>query len=302
MKTVKKPAIKVTSTRLKTYLDAKKNDSVLIGAVDQWLQLQTDDRDATVIHPSEMSQKDWCPRATYLRLIGRTARPVPVTLKSNLIFGEGHDIHTKWQTWLAGMGILWGRWKCQVCGEVRYCWADEIGGYCPSIKIAMLGDPPNYHIWEYKEVPLDLSTHRIEGHADGIVNPTSDESLLLEIKSIGPGTMRSLDLLAEDEPDFMSSDKFSKISRPMNSHFLQTQIYLRLSEKWKAEVGPVTRACIIYEHKADQQFREFIVTRNDKWTDPVFETAMDIVWAIDNGRTILCPFSGCAKCIALEEV
>jgi hypothetical protein len=156
------------------------------------------------------------------------------------------------------------------------------------------------HNWRYREVPLELDSHRIGGHADGIINPTSDESLLLEIKSIGPGTLRALDLLAEHEADDISSDRFSKITRPAAAHFRQTQIYMRLSENWKTLVGPIDRACIVYEHKADQQVREFIITRNDRWTDPLFDTAMDIVWALDKGRDVKCPYSGCARCKAFE--
>jgi hypothetical protein len=141
----------------------------------------------------------------------------------------------------------------------------------------------------------------IGGHADGIINPTGDEPLIMENKSVGPGTLRMMSLLMDEESDDLSSDRFSKITRPMRSHLLQVQIYLRLSEQWKEEVGPIRRAVVIYEHKADQKVREFVIERNDSWTDPLFDTATDIAWAISKGREVKCPDGGCAKCRAFEE-
>lgn len=296
MPTVKraiKRTAKVDDSRLKIYLDATKHDSVLLGPVDRWLQLQPNDRDATVIHPSEMVSKDWCPRATWHRLMGKAVPIAPVALRPNLIFETGHDTHHKWQRWATHMGILWGKWYCPACDQSVLGWSNEI-------QMTGCRTWNGTHLWVYKEVPLALDSHKIGGHADGIVNPTGDESVLLEVKTIGPGTMRLLDLLAEHESDDISSDRFSKITRPAPSHFRQTQIYLRLSEKWKEYVGPVNRAVIVYEHKADQQVREFVITRNDKYTDPLFETAMDIVWAIDKDREVACPHGGCAKCQAFE--
>ena len=85
-----------------------------------------------------------------------------------------------------------------------------------------------------------------------------------------------------------AADKFSRITRPAKSHFIQTQIYLRLLEEHEGMIGEVRRAVIIYEQKADQQYKEFVVSRLDKWTDDLFETAKDIAWALDNDREIVC--------------
>ena len=290
----KAPVRKIEDKRLKAYLDATKNDSILLGAVDRHLQLVHDDRDATVIHPSEMSSRGWCARATWHRLMGHPLlKPEPLTLRPNLIFEEGREIHKKWQRWLTDMGIIWGRWVCVICETEVYAWASDLEpGSCPA--------HGGRHYWEYKEVPLEDPTCRIGGHADGIVRP-GGESILLEVKSIGPGTMRKLDLLAEHESDDISSDRFSKISRPARAHLLQTQMYLRLAEQWESVVGKVQRAVVIYEHKSDQQIREFVVTRNDRWIEPLLSTAADIVWAINRERNVPCPHGGCPKCKAYEE-
>lgn len=290
----KKPKT-IPSEKMRTYLDSMKHDSILIGPVDRHLQLKTDYRDPSVIHPSEMASSTWCPRATWHRLLGHDKPSETHRLRTNLIFATGDDTHEKWQRWTREMGILWGKWVCVQCGLEVLDWSNALEGTCP----VMVGDRP--HWWKYREVPLGDTVYNVWGHADGVINPTTDESLVMEVKSVGPGTIRKLDLMSDDESDDMSSTKFSKISRPENNHFRQLQIYLRLAEMHQVEVGPIQRGVFIYEHKADQQIREFVVTRNDRWTDPLFDTAMDVVWAVDRDREIKCPYGGCGQCRAYEK-
>jgi hypothetical protein len=287
------PKKTVTSDRLKVYLDAKKNDSLLIGDVDRWLQKQPNDRDYTYLHPSDMARPDFCARAAWFEALGHARPKEAVPLRSNLIFAEGHDIHAKWQRWCCDMGILFGAWECVVCEAEFIGWSNELPVIAASGCAA--------HRWTYREVPLADDGLNIRGHADGIINPTGDEPLLLEVKSVGPGTMRQLGLLSEDEADEKSSAMFSRITHPAKSHIIQTQIYMRLARQWWSQVGPITRAVIVYEHKADQQVREFVITYSDRWTDELFDTAKDIQWAIDNEQVILCARRGCQRCKPYEE-
>lgn len=284
---------KISDPTLKTYLDATKAPSLLVGKVDRFLQTQEGDRDQTVIHPSETVQWDWCPRATWHRLRGDTmAAAAPHSLKTMSIFEEGHDIHGKWQRWLQRMGILWGQWWCSSCGQTPMCWSSEL-----DVK-GCSWSYDNRHRWHYREVPFDWPSHRIKGHADGVVD-IDGEPVLLEVKSLGPGTLRKLHLIPDDGTD--GTDQFGKISHPAKSHFLQTEMYLRLVEQYEEILGEVRRAVIIYEQKADQQYKEFVVTRLDKWSEPMMSTALDIVWALDNGREMACPHSGCKYCKAYES-
>lgn len=287
---------KVVDPKLKRYLDAAKYETLVVGAVDRYIQRRTSDRDQTVIHPSEMVQWDWCPRATWLRLKTSIHTPEALTLRPALIFAEGDTIHEKWQRWLREMGVLWGRWECPACETVALSWSSDLDALFKCYQTAS-----GKHLWKYKEVPFDDPAYRIKGHADGVVRTTGGEVVLIEIKSIGPGTLRMLELLPEGSSDDEGSDKFSKITRPLRSHFIQTQVYLRLLEQYEELIGEISRAVIIYEYKADQQYKEFAISRLDKWTDELFETAKDIVWALDNDREIKCPHGGCKQCRAYEE-
>lgn len=290
---------KPTDPRLKTYLDATKHKTVLLGPVDQYLQLRPRDfRRSDIFHPSEMARSDWCHRADWYRLTGHTAPRESLRLRPNLIFEEGHNIHTKWQRWFREMGILWGRWECLVCHHSVFAWSNELPvEECPKI----VAIPRQGHHYVYKEVPFDHPTLRIGGHADGIVNPTLNEPLLIEIKSIGPGTLRALDVMADDDSDQDAWQYFAKVNRPLKSHVIQTMIYLRLSEQYRNDIGRVSRGVIIYESKADQQAREFVVTADPQWTDPIFDAVGDILWAIGRGRDVPCNHGGCARCAAYEK-
>lgn len=285
-----------TNPRLKAYLEAGKNETILLGPVARYLQTRPDPR-PNVIHPSEMAKAEWCPRATWHRLMEHpvTKEVAPHALRSNLIFAEGHEIHYKWQTWLREMGILWGRWECLVCGKERWDWADNV---VPGVGCGGIAAP---HMWRYREVPVGNADLLMAGHGDGVVNPTAEENLFLEAKSIGPGTMRKLELIEHDED---SSSQFSKITRPLGDHFRQTQIYLRLFNEDTSMIdrlGRIDRGIVLYEHKADQQVREFPIVYNPRWTDDLFDVAADVAWAVNNDRDMGCPYGGCSQCKIYEE-
>lgn len=278
---------------MQNYLDTKKHDTVLLGAVDRHIQMLPNDRNALVIHPSEMCKPDWCPRATWHRLLGHAQKEQPaVPLKLSLIFETGTRSGEKWQQWTKDMGILWGRWVCRLCEQERFEWSSELGGNCSALLF------PGPHYWRYCEVPLVHG--KIAGHADGIVNPTGDESLIMENKTIGPGTLRLLDLVPADHSDDTAHGMFGKITKILPSHFYQTQIYLRMAQSLTEVVGPIQRGVVVYEYKADQQVREFVIEYDPRWTDHLWEVAADIEWAISKDREIKCPRGGCAQCHAYE--
>jgi hypothetical protein len=247
-----------------------------------------------VIHPSEMAKPDWCPRATWHRLVGHTPKekpPVPLAL--SMIFEVGTESGKKWQRWTGGMGILWGKWTCKVCDNSVFAWSDELSGDCPG----RVGSKT--HLWRYREVPLSLG--KIGGHADGLINPTGNENYIMENKTIGPGTLRMLRVLDEDEHDELAPERFGRITTPLPSHFRQTQIYIRLAEQYESEVGPIRRGVIVYENKADQKVREFVIEYDPRWTDHLWDTVSDIEWSLLKDREVKCPYGGCSQCREYEE-
>ena len=275
---------------LKKLVDVGKQDTRVIGSVERWLLSQPKDtsRATDVIHPSAMVKKDWCHRAEYYTLQG--AEPAPskyaVSMKQLLVFEEGHRIHARWQKWFQNMGKLYGQWKCLECGLIEWGVSAEmephIDGCGPVV---------------YDEVPVHSSVHGIAGHADGWLKEFGDD-LLLEIKSVGEGTIRWEDpqFLREHDNDFKKA--WAALKQPFPVHIGQAQVYMKLLELMDPENYP-KEAVFIYESKVDQQVKEFVVPKSDFGITPLFEAAERIMTAIDKQQPPMCninPQGTCSKC------
>lgn len=265
----------------------KKYETLVVGPVGEHLlakRLRPTGRREDVLHPSEMAKADWCPRQTYYRLAGTPATSDGEKFSDQLerIFEEGHDIHAKWQNWLAEMGRLWGRWECAQKHYEVYATSDGVMA-CPQCALPLL----------YKEVPLEAEErYRIAGHADGAME---DVAAILEIKSIGLGTLRMEEpsLLRDHQVETTDGKKvydldglWKGIRRPLRSHLRQTNIYLALAK----EMGlPFDRVIFIYEYKATQAVKEFVVKYSPTIAEPLLDQALDVKYHISKGTPPLRP-------------
>jgi hypothetical protein len=221
------------------------------------------DRDMSFVHPSEMVKADWCPRRPYFRITGEDAKNVkPIGFQLANVFAEGHAIHRRWQSWLRDMGILWGKWKCMSCDDVFFALSPDTcrcGG-----KV------------EYREVPLYSEKHHIIGHADGAVLCEDGVVRLIEIKSVGIGTIRfeAPSLFKQ----FTSGDRtldelWSAISRPLPSHLKQGNLYLSLASECHEYLKDTDEIIFLYEWKPTQAAREFKVKYNPDLVSSLLEDA-----------------------------
>lgn len=274
---------------LREYLDTAKSESRMIGPVERHMLTRPLDtsRRLDVLHPSEMIKDDWCHRASCYLLMGRKpANPERPNLRLESIFHTGHDVHHKWQGWLREMGVLYGAWKVPTRQRL---WA-------------LSADVPSSA--EYAEVPLHDESLRIAGHSDGWVKGLG-EDFLIEIKSIGPGTIRTeAPGLFEQGSDLATA--WRNIRKPFRSHLKQGKLYLALGQRM-ADVGIFesfpSEIVFIYDLKADQSYKEFSVYYEDGECADVFAAAADIVAAVASGEVLECNIAsnGCKKCKALEE-
>lgn len=272
------------SKELKSFLDAGKRETRLMGAVERHILSQPfEERSQDHIHPSDIIKTEWCALAQYHALKGNyiETREKP-TLRTRRIFDTGHDTHARWQEYLRRMGVLYG------------LWADETGqGWNISSDA--------YDTAEYLEVPLRSDKHMMRGHADGWVKGLGDD-FLIEIKTIGPGGIRleAPALFAQAENDLDKA--WRNIKYPFRSHMLQGQVYLHLAHLM-VEEGLLTSApediVFIYELKANQDYREFVVKYNPEFTKEIFDKALDVTWAVENNRPPMCSIDtvkGCKRC------
>lgn len=237
---------------LEEFLKTRKRPTVLLGPLERALMLQqrSSDRRTDVLHPSEITEADWCIRQSWFLLRGAEKPAERLGLRTRSIFAEGHAIHAKWQSWLEDAGFLLGEWECPACADAW--WGTPEGGCgCGG--------------HTYKEVPVVDDDLHVLGHADGWVRVPDQPDALLEIKSIGIGTIRSMG--GRISGGLASS--FGMIDRPYSPHVRQAMFYLyilrRMYEKGLIEDVPPERIVFIYECKEDQAAKEFVVEYDEEW-------------------------------------
>ena len=272
------------------FLDAKKTSARLIGDIERHLQKRpVGDRSTLVLHPSEIIKKDFCHRASYFLLSGRTKIAEKPALRLQSIFDEGHAIHAKWQRWFQEMGVIHGKFKCDVCDHVTWGTSPSECEVCQA---------PAYKL-VYDEVTLHDDALRIKGHTDGWIKGLGDDCLI-EIKSIGPGTILSAapQLFVEDS-DVMKA--WNNIRRPFPDHIMQGQVYLELMQRMGNDINEIV---FIYELKADQSYKEFSVKRDFELVRHIFDKADTIVAAVEAKIAPDCnnnPGGTCKQCAPYKE-
>ena len=269
------------ATDLQRFLDAKKTSTRLLGDVERYiLKRPREKRRTDVLHPSEIIKSDWCMRYSYYLLNGGEPKIEKPGLRLQNIFDEGHAIHHKWQKRFQEMGVLYGKWHSP---------KDESDIWATSSEL-------KDDSYEYKEVPLKDDSLRLHGHSDGWIKGIG-EDCLIEIKSIGAGTLRyeAPELLYEADGDVTKAWK--NIRRPFRSHLLQGQVYLELAYRMFGDKAP-KEIVFLYELKADQDYKEFTVKADFEIISRVFFMAEKLIKNVEDGIMPPCNISveGCKLC------
>jgi hypothetical protein len=277
---------------LQDFVKAGKLRTRVIGSVERHVLAspRDDDRKHNVLHPSEMAGSDWCYRASYFQLLGHPPAARSYSFQLLSVFEEGHAIHAKWQKWFHEMGNLYGVYQCISCGVKAWGTGKDACSDCEGLD------------WSYKEVPLYYAPLRISGHSDGWLKGFGNP-LMLEIKSVGAGTLRYEipEVFKENGNDFEKTWK--SVKEPFMKHITQVQIYMKLAELLKYPDVP-QEAVLIYESKANQEVKEFVVPKSDFGITQLFEAAQMICDAVDKGTPPVCNIkaNGCKKCEGYTDV
>jgi len=279
----------VVKNDLTKFLDMKKVDTRLIGDIERHLMRRPEDsRDSTVLHPSEMIKADWCYKYSYYLLNGGEKKTKKPALFLQVIFDEGHFIHSKWQTWFQEMGVLFGNFKCDACEHTTW----GVSPNCEKCNSARV---------RYSEVTLFDDSLMIKGHTDGWIKGIGNDCLI-EIKSIGPGTIRfeAPELIYDAGGDVEKAWK--NIRRPFRSHVLQGQMYLELAKRMYGSDAP-TELVFLYELKLDQKYKEFVVKSDFDIVERFFIAAEKVVQAVKDQVEPRCNINpdGCNFCLSIGD-
>ena len=283
------------SSSLQKYLATKKVETRLVGPIERYLLSRPRDtsRRRDVIHPSALCKKDYCARWQYFEILGEAAREDAPNLRLQSIFDEGHAIHHKWQNWIRGMGNLYGKWMCRACHTTFWATSPFKCEACPSDDLL-----------EYREVPLVDDDLMIAGHADGWVKGI-DADYLIEIKSVGSGTIRMENpSLFKDGADL--SQAWRNIRRPFPTYVRQALLYIEIGHRMVAN-GLLDsfpeEVVILMELKADQSYKEFVVKRDPEVVKDMLDMAYDIARAVRTETPPPCSvgLDGCKACEPFKE-
>ena len=156
---------------------------------------------------------------------------------------------------------------------------------------------------KYAEVPLSHDRLRFGGHADGWLIGYNDP-LLLEVKSVGEGTIRweAPEMLYENNNDWMKA--WDQLTMPFTSHIMQAQIYLKLLEIIHNEdpypYEPPKEILFLYENKSNQTQKEFVIPKSDFGIKEKFEAVDRILECIERGQAPACNVKGHELCKSCE--
>lgn len=231
-------------------------------------EIRDGQRDFKHLHPSELSKKDWCPRASWYTITADEKPPIkPMSYQRLNIFAEGHAIHAKWQKWMWEAGVLEGRWYCRNCG---HRWWDVSPKNCPDCSA-------HTHNISYDEVPVNDDKHMLLGHADGIFT-SGKKRALIEIKSVGMGTVRmeAPDIHRQYSDGQLTYDGVWKALRqPFATHIRQGMLYMHATG--------IHKLIFIYEWKASQEIKEFSIEYMPELVKPILDNCLRVRDAIEDG-------------------
>jgi hypothetical protein len=111
------------------------------------------------------------------------------------------------------------------------------------------------------------------------------------------GTFRYEDPQSLRENDYDFEKTWKQLSEPFGKHVTQIQIYMKLAELIGYPNAP-QEAVLIYESKATQDIKEFVIPKSDFSINHLFQAAEKIVKAVDSLTPLECNISttGCKKC------
>jgi CRISPR/Cas system-associated exonuclease Cas4 (RecB family) len=217
--------------------EAKKNPTLLLGDIHKHVldkAAESSDRRQDVLHPSEMAKADWCPRQSYYRISGtpQSEKTKSHSAQLETIFGEGNEIHSKWQTWAQEVDPQF-KPEFKVQAGLIHGSADGVsrgrGGYALEIKSIGLGT------LRFEDAAI-LKQHNVE---------TVDGKKIYDLEAIWKG-----------------------IRRPLPSHLRQLTIYLYCLQYMGEDI---TQGVFLYEYKPTQASKEFVVKYNHEIMEPILE-------------------------------
>lgn len=253
-----------------------KDDNIILNQLrrqlDEAAVAHDADRDVEHLHASEICKQGWCPRASWYKLTGIQPDKKGRGRISSLVAAEGNEIHERHQNALWSLGILTGMWRCLVCDHRWWATSPTSCASCDTYLI------------KYAEVPIEDKDLMLIGHGDGLVETSRHGQILLEVKSIGEGSVRiEAPALYQRliDGDVNYSGLWTSIRRPFPTHVRQAMLYLRALK--------MRTAVLLYECKWNQQIKELRIHYREDTIANIVDGAQQVRRAIEEGKVVKRP-------------
>jgi hypothetical protein len=235
------------------FLKATKPSQSVIGVLKQQLGGSQPGRSMAVLHASDVTRTDFCPRRwAFFDLFEKQPPMDTVSTAMDVTFRMGtvteHLLVEEW----AGEAVV-GNWRCRWCGETRSM-VPKPDGYCGG---QAPWPSPRKHWWQYRQIRVDAGEYGLDGGIDALFNIGAPQLVVTELKTLNPV-------------------EFDSIVAPFPEHRLRTNLYMWILDHsqnpYKDKIN-TTEARVLYisrgygkmnaEWNEILPFKEFVVKRND---------------------------------------
>lgn len=205
-------------------------------------------RSMSVLHASDVTKADFCPRRWALfDIFKKDPQQEYVPTALDVTYQMGLLVERALIEDWSGTSVV-GNWQCRHCGESRSM-VPQPNGFCHNGK---------KHWWKHIQMVLDATKYGIQGAPDALFNIGAPQLVLTEIKTMNPV-------------------EFDQIMAPLPEHRLRTNLYMAILEQslhpHKEKIS-TQEARVLYISRGYGKlnatwneilpFKEFVVKRNDQ--------------------------------------
>lgn len=220
----------------------------VIGVLKQHLGGPRHGRSMKILHASDVTKEDFCPRMWALFDLFEKEPPTDtLSTALDVTFQMGTMTETLLIEEWAGDAVI-GNWRCRYCGEQRSM-TSKPGGYC--------SNNVHKHWWQHVQMNVSAPEYGIQGGIDALFNIGAPQLMVTEIKTMAP-------------------QEFDAIVTPLPEHRLRTNLYLWVLENslhpYRDKIN-LKEARVLYVSRGYGRmnatwneilpFKEFAVQRND---------------------------------------
>lgn len=220
----------------------------VIGVLKQQLGGPRPGRSMDVLHASDVTKPDFCPRKwAFFDIFDKQPPTEMISAALDVTFRMGQYAEMLVVEEWGGQAVI-GNWRCRYCSEQRSM-VPKPEGWCHA---------EQRHWWQYLPFVVEAPDYGLQGAIDALFNIGAPQLVITEVKTLNPA-------------------EFEVIVAPLPEHRLRTNLYMRIVDQsehpFKQKINTL-EARVLYISRGYGKlnaawneilpFKEFTVKRNDQ--------------------------------------